>query len=547
MAGPISPTGSTGGGSGGGDYPGSYPIVNADVAAGAAIAAGKIAGTAVTQADTGTVTAAMLAGSIPYSKLALSAGDVPYSKLTLTGDIVNADVASGAAIAYGKLNLAGSIVDADVASGAAIAYSKLNLTGAILNADLAGSIAASKVSGTAVTQADTGTVTSAMITDGTIVNGDIASGAAIAYSKLALTGAILNADLAGSIAYSKLSLTGSILNADLAGSIAASKITGTAITAADSGTVTSTMIADGTIVNADISASAAIAYSKLNLASSIVTGDIVDGTITMADLNNTLNMGSSQVVNSQKDSSGQPFIQLDAKGVLWDLGPALIKNAYTYAEFSEASSLLGSAAGMTQADTTGTGAQLTSATGAAGHFGIARFQSGSTSSGLANVRGGLAAVQLGSPTRWRFSAWVRVPTLSTSSQRFVVGLGYGDQAALQAPNSLGSVNCVMFRYADNINSGKWQLVNNNAGSAVSTDTGVTVNANQWYLMEFEVDATGLVLSWWIDGGSTASGSSSPGSMPTAAMTYGIGALKSVGGTNTNMLDVDNMSIMTRNV
>lgn len=59
---------------------------------------------------------------------------------------------------------------------------------------------------------------------GVIVNADINASAAIAYSKLNLTGAILNADLAGSIAYSKLSLTGAILNADLAGSINATKI-----------------------------------------------------------------------------------------------------------------------------------------------------------------------------------------------------------------------------------------------------------------------------------------------------------------------------------
>lgn len=90
------------------------------------------------------------------------------------------------------------LVNADVSASAAIAYSKLALTGAILNADLAGSIA---------------------------------------YSKLSLTGAILNADLAGSIAYSKLSLTGAILNADLAGSIAASKLVGSDI--ATVGTITS--------------------------------------------------------------------------------------------------------------------------------------------------------------------------------------------------------------------------------------------------------------------------------------------------------------------
>lgn len=55
-----------------------------------------------------------------------------------------------------------------------------------------------------VTVGDTGTVTSTMIADGTIVNDDISASAAIVYSKLALTGAILNADLAGSIANAKL-------------------------------------------------------------------------------------------------------------------------------------------------------------------------------------------------------------------------------------------------------------------------------------------------------------------------------------------------------
>ena len=42
--------------------------------------------------------------------------------------------------------------------------------------------------------------------------------------------------------------------------------TGTVITSGDTGTVSSTMITDGTIVNADINASAAIAQSKLNIA-----------------------------------------------------------------------------------------------------------------------------------------------------------------------------------------------------------------------------------------------------------------------------------------
>jgi hypothetical protein len=42
----------------------------------------------------------------------------------------------------------------------------------------------------------------------------------------------------------------------------------------DTGSITSAKIADGTIANADISSSAAIAYSKLNLATSIANADI---------------------------------------------------------------------------------------------------------------------------------------------------------------------------------------------------------------------------------------------------------------------------------
>jgi hypothetical protein len=100
-------------------------------------------------------------------------------------------------------------------------------------------------SATLVKTSDTGTVTSTMILDGTILNADINSAAAIDKTK----------------------------------------ISGTAVTVGDTGTVTSTMIADGTILNADINASAAIAYSKLNLNGTITSADIVDGTIVNADIN----------------------------------------------------------------------------------------------------------------------------------------------------------------------------------------------------------------------------------------------------------------------
>ena len=62
-------------------------------------------------------------------------------------------------------------------------------------------------------------------------------------------------------------------------------VTGTVVTTGDTGSVTSTMLLDGTILNADVNASAAIAYSKLNLNGTITSADIVDGTIVNADIN----------------------------------------------------------------------------------------------------------------------------------------------------------------------------------------------------------------------------------------------------------------------
>ena len=143
-----------------------------------------------------------------------------------------------------------------------------------------GSTATISVDNTVVKTTDTGTVTSTMIADGTIVNADINASAAIAHSKLAniTAGSVLigNASnvptataLSGDVTVTSSGVTaissGVIVNADINASAAIdkTKISGTAITAADTGTVTSTMIADGTIVNADINNSAAIALSKL--------------------------------------------------------------------------------------------------------------------------------------------------------------------------------------------------------------------------------------------------------------------------------------------
>jgi hypothetical protein len=140
--------------------------------------------------------------------------------------------------------------------------------------------------------APSGTITSTMIADGTIVNGDIDSSAAIAHSKLA------NAT-AGQILLGTTT-TGVVTATTLSGDVT---VTGAGVTAIGSGKVTSTMILDGTIVNGDINASAAIDLSKLASGTSaqviVANGS---GVPTYVTLSGDVTISNTGVASIQADS-----------------------------------------------------------------------------------------------------------------------------------------------------------------------------------------------------------------------------------------------------
>ena len=219
---------------------------------------GAIAGT-FTGNLTGNVTGTVSgnAGTVTNGVYTTDTGTVT-STMIANGTIINADINASAAI--DKTKISGTAV---TVADTGTVTSTMILDGTILNADInsAAAIDKTKISGTAITAGDTGTVTSTMIANDTIVNANINTSAQIAYSKINATNSIVDADVNASAA------------------IAKTKISGTAITAADSGTVTSTMIADGTIVNADINASAAIDWTKLGISSTVSSTEIgyVDG------------------------------------------------------------------------------------------------------------------------------------------------------------------------------------------------------------------------------------------------------------------------------
>lgn len=124
-------------------------------------------------------------------------------------------------------------------------------------------------------------------------------------------GQVATAGIADSAITSAKIADGTIVDADVNASaaIAKTKISGTAITAGDTGTVTSTMIADGTIVDADINASAAIALSKLATgalptAITVASANLVDGTIVNADVNASAGITSGKLAGVFTTASG---------------------------------------------------------------------------------------------------------------------------------------------------------------------------------------------------------------------------------------------------
>lgn len=259
-------------------------IFNADINASAAIDKTKISGTAITAGDTGTVTSAMIA----------------------EGTIVNGDISSTAAIAVSKLagGSAAQILITNT-SGTPIFFTPsgdvtMDTTGQFtiaanavtLGTDTTGDYVASLVAGTGVTLSNNmgesatptiaigqavGTSSNVTFNDVTVSGNLTVSGTTTSINTTTLNVAdnivILNNDVTGSPTENagievERGTSANVLvrwneTTDKWEATNDGSTYGNIVTSADSGTVTSTMIADGTIVNTDISSSAAIELGKL--------------------------------------------------------------------------------------------------------------------------------------------------------------------------------------------------------------------------------------------------------------------------------------------
>jgi len=202
-----------------------------------------------------------------------------------------------------QIDLEQSITNAEISNNAAIAYTKIQLTGAIDSQALADrSVTSRKL------DLSPGDLSYSMINlTGLIINSDISEDANINYSKLDLNNSLTNVDIAenASISHTKIDLTG----------ISAAELLGSATIPYDNMEITER------IKNSDISPSAGIAYNKLSLTGSIQTNDLANETVTYQKLNLTngdipyvkLSLGQSITNSDIADNASISYNKLDLK------------------------------------------------------------------------------------------------------------------------------------------------------------------------------------------------------------------------------------------
>ena len=283
------------------------------------------AGTIVASGDSGTVSNAMLAGSIANNKLANST------------------------VAFGGVSLALGATDTTPAFNLSDAtnYPTSALTGTITNAQLAGSITNAKLAGSISNDKLAGSISNDKLA-GSIANNKLANssvnfgGITVALGASDTTPAFNLTDATG---YPTSSLTGTITNAQLTGSIANAKLANSSITVSD-GSNTTAVALGGTITYAageglDVAeSSGTVTYSAEDATSS--NKGVASFTSDFAVSSGAVSLGTSGVTAASYGSATAiPVIAIDAKGRITGASTANISTSFTLTDGSTSQTIAG--------------------------------------------------------------------------------------------------------------------------------------------------------------------------------------------------------------
>lgn len=160
---------------------------------------------------------------------------------------------------------------------------------------------------------------------------------------------------------------------------------------------------------------------------------------------------------------------------------------------------------------TGSGATIAAVADAqASHPGIISLTTGTTTTGkigmMLNNNGGLILAN----GKVRAGIVFRIVTaLSDGTQTYTVRLGLFNDPGQEPADG------VYFRYTDSVNAGEWQGVGRTSDAETTLDTNVAADTN-WHTFEFEVNAAGSSVEFFIDGTSVGTVASN---IPTSTLRF----------------------------
>ena len=172
-------------------------------------------------------------------------------------------------------------------------------------------------------------------------------------------------------------------------------------------------------------------------------------------------------------------------------------------------------------------------------YGIATMSSGTDTTGRAQ-RSTAATAYLFGNAIWRSRFKVQIPTLSTAAQEYIAHCGFFDDLA-GADATDGA-----YFYYDRLTDGNfWTLKTASNSSRTKTVTAVAVTAGQWYNMEIFVNAAANLAQFFIDGTLVKAETATIPSGAGRQTGWSFGGVKSAGGTDTNMIACDFVSVFSR--
>lgn len=169
--------------------------------------------------------------------------------------------------------------------------------------------------------------------------------------------------------------------------------------------------------------------------------------------------------------------------------------------------------------------------------GVVRHSTGSTTTGFAGYTYGNTNLFLGLG-EISIETYATIDTLSTATDRFFTYFGYGVPS-----NWTSNPNCIFFSYDEGgqvfwagTTTPNWKCYSRSGSTVTVTNSGIVVNAQQWYKLRININSAANIVRFYIDGVLVATHSTNI--PPTTVAMSLISIVHKVSGTNQRTMQTD---------